>query len=117
MHGDMRSRRVAVVADAVVNPPDGAADELDVLEREGWGVVVLPPPDLVPEAREPWLAAVVEEVVTFLDDGYEVVLRAGGPEADGFRAALAAPGRELPPRHSYASAGTPPHSRLSIIKK
>jgi hypothetical protein len=96
MHGDMRSRRVAVVPDAVVNPPPGAPDELGELEREDWGVVVLPPPDLVPEAREPWLAAVVEQVVTFLDDGYEVVLRSGGPDADRFRAALAATGRKLP---------------------
>jgi hypothetical protein len=94
MRGDVRSRRIAVVPDAVLNPPDGGDDRLSALGDAGWGVVGLCPAELVPEARAAWLEAVVDQVVTFLDDGYEVALVDDG-DADTLRftAALAEVGR------------------------
>ena len=46
VRGDLRSRRVAVVADSVLNPPAGGADHLTPLTEAGWGLVVLPPAGL-----------------------------------------------------------------------
>ena len=95
MHGDGRSRRVAVVPDAVLNPPSGARDRLGELALEGWGVVALPAPDLPAEITLPLIAAAVDEVIAFLDDGYEVALLPAGDDAvmRRFVAALAASGR------------------------
>lgn len=96
MQGDVRSRRIAVVADAVLNPPSGGGDELAALERDGWGVMALWPPGLAGEALDGWREAVVDQVVTFLDDDYEVALVAtGDPELEQFRSALAARGRAV----------------------
>jgi hypothetical protein len=95
VRGDVRSRRIAVVPDCVLNPADGH-DRLGRLAADGWGVIGLAPPDLVPAARDAWLAAIVEEVVTFLDDGYEVVM--SGPEDEStaqFARALATTGHSL----------------------
>ena len=80
MRGDGRSRRVAVVADAVANPPPGSPDTLVALADGGWGVVVLPPGGLDASSRDAWLGAIVDQIVTFLGDGYEVALL---PSADG----------------------------------
>src|SRR5262249_21847452 len=74
MRGDVRSRRIAVVPDAVLNPPEGGEDRLAAFADAGWGVVGWCPAGLAPGAREAWLEALVDQVVTFLDDGYEVVL-------------------------------------------
>jgi hypothetical protein len=83
-----------VVPDAVLNPPDGADDRLASLGEAGWGVVGLCPAGLVPEARAAWREAVVDQVVTFLDDGYEVALVDDGEaETLRFTAALAEAGR------------------------
>jgi hypothetical protein len=101
VRGDARSRRVAIVPDGVVNAAGGAAGALHALEQEGWGVVALCPPGLVPAARDAWLDAIVEQVVTFLDDEYEVVLVAGeDDEADRFVNALEAAGRTVARRPS-----------------
>lgn len=94
MRGDIRSRRIAVVPDAVLNPLESGDDRLASLADDGWGVVGLCPADLVPDARAAWLEAVVEQVVTFLDDGYEVALvDDGDAETRRFTAALAETGR------------------------
>ncbi len=96
MRGDARSRRMVVVPDRVLNPPPGAPDRLSALEAEGWGIVALAPADLVPEASAAWLEAIVEQVVTFLDDGYEVALSTGDdPQLREFERALAAAGRAV----------------------
>ena len=80
--------------DAVLNPPKGGDDRLAALGDAGWGVVGLCPADLVAGARAAWLDAVVEQVVTFLDDGYEVALvDDGDAETLRFTAALAEAGR------------------------
>ncbi|HYX87519.1 MAG TPA: hypothetical protein VE777_21315 [Gaiellales bacterium] len=97
MRGDARSRRVAVVADVVVNPPHGDRDRLAELASRGWGVVALPQPGLPDEVAEAMVTAAVDEVIAFLDGGYEVVLvpEEGDPEMRRFRAALAAAGRTI----------------------
>jgi hypothetical protein len=97
MRGDGRSRRVAVVPDSVINPPSGSdAGRLAALEEAGWGIVALGSPDLVPEARAAWLEAIVEQIVTFLDDDYDVALMAADDAETGeFVRALAATGRAV----------------------
>ena len=97
MRGDGRSRRVAVVPDVVVNPPPGARDRLAELAMGGWGVVALPPPGLPADISHPLVAAAVDQVVAFLDGGYEVALlpAADDPGMRRFVTALAASGRAV----------------------
>jgi hypothetical protein len=96
LHGDVRGRRVAVVPDAVVNPPSDGPDPLSALAEEGWGVVALCPPGLEPSAHAAWLDAVVDQVVTFLDDEYEVALVSGDDSGtQEFVTALRATGRTV----------------------
>jgi hypothetical protein len=91
VRGDVRSRRLVVVPDAVVNPPAGGVDHAARLAADGWGLVALPP-----VRSEAWLDAIVEQVVTFLDDGYEVALASAGDAAVAeFRRALRATGRDV----------------------
>ena len=96
MHGDARSRRLVVVPDALLNPPPGGPDHVSALAGGGWGVVVLPPLEVAGAARADWLEAIVEEVVTFLDDDYEVALARVDDEAVvEFTRALRAAGRDV----------------------
>jgi len=97
MRGDARSRRVVVVPDLVVNPPDGASDRLSDLALSGWGVVALPPATLPAEVAHPLVAATVDQVIALLDGGYEVALLpcAADPGMRRFVAALAASGRTV----------------------
>lgn len=101
MRGDDRSRRVVIVPDRVLNPPPGDPDRMTNLAEHGWGVVALPPAGLEGDAWQAWAAPLVDQVVTFLADGYEVAIC--GPaddETERFRAAVRAAGwsidRELP---------------------
>jgi len=80
VRGDLRSRRVAVVPDAVLNPPAGGADHLTPLTEAGWGLVVLPPAGLPEGTERAMIAAIADQVATFLDDDYEVALGWPGDE-------------------------------------
>jgi hypothetical protein len=81
MKGDRRGMRVALVSDAVLNPPPGAPDRLAALAAAGWGVIALPPRDLPDADAEAWRAAALDQatelarhgatVVELLDDGQE----------------------------------------------
>jgi hypothetical protein len=86
-----------VVPDAVLNPPEGAGDRLTDIALSGWGVVALPPPDLPAEVAQPLFAAAVEQVIAFLDGGYEVALLPAAEDSGmrTFVAALAASGRTV----------------------
>jgi hypothetical protein len=64
---DARSRRIALVPDELL---PGLLDEL---ERDGYGVIQLPPAGLDPETRRLWLELVEEQVAEFRRSGYEVV--------------------------------------------
>ena len=89
MRDDARSRRIAIVSDRILNPRPGEPDTLGRLADDGWGVVALPPDGLDGAAWQAWAAPVVDQVVTFLGDDYEVAIC--GPEneeTERFRAEL-----------------------------
>ena len=89
MRGDGRSRRIAIVPDRVLNPRPASPTCWRGLPRDGWGVVALPPGELEGEAWQAWAGPIVDQVVTFLADGYEVAIcrPVGDDETDRFRAA------------------------------
>ena len=96
MRGDGRSRRVAVVPDAYLNPAPGGSDRLTELAEAGWGVVALPPPGLEPDVEAAALAGIADQLAAFLDDSYEVALAAPGDAlARRLAELLAADGRRL----------------------
>ena len=89
MSTDVRSRRVAVVADSLLE------ELLDTLGSAGWGVIQLPPAELDAETTAAWIDQVAEHVGEFRRTGYEVVLADDGRSASALSAAL-------------ESLGTPP---------
>jgi hypothetical protein len=96
LRGDARRRRVIVVPDSVVNPPEGAPDQLSTLAADGWGVIALSPAQVDESARAAWVDIVVEQVITLLDDDYEVALAQGAdPAIQEFVSALAKTGRKV----------------------
>ena len=103
MEGDLRSFRVAVCADALVNPEPGGLDALAVCARAGFGVMQLPATWYPEEVAAGWLEQVAEQLDEYLRRGYAVVLvtRAGDPaganQREALGAALAAIGHGLPP--------------------
>ncbi len=59
-------------------------------------MIALCPPGLEPSAHRAWLDAIVDQVVTFLDDEYQVALvYSDGPEMEEFVTALRAAGRTV----------------------
>ncbi|HKP19582.1 MAG TPA: hypothetical protein VJT84_13995 [Gaiellaceae bacterium] len=69
---DARSRRVAVVADSLLEPL------LDELRAQGYGVIQLPPAGLDRDTALAWLEQVGEHVAEFRRNDYEVVLADDG---------------------------------------
>ena len=101
---DPRSRRVAVVADSLL---DALLTELG---REGFGIIQLPPADLEPETAAAWLEQTAEHVAEFRRNAYEVVLVDDGAHMETFERALAELG--VPPLPQYAIQ-PPSTSRLT----
>jgi hypothetical protein len=105
MEGDARGFRIAVCADALVNPEPGGLDALAVCARTGFGVMQLPATWYPEEVAAGWLEQVAEQLDEYLRHGYAVVLvtRRGDSDAPRQRAALAAAlaaiGHDLPPEH------------------
>jgi hypothetical protein len=105
MEGDERGFRIAVCADALVNPEPGGLDALAVCARAGFGVMQLPATWYPEEVAAGWLEQVAEQLDEYLRHGYAVVLvtRAGDEAGVGqraaFAAALGAIGHGLPPEH------------------
>ena len=98
MRGDARSRRIPVVPDAVVNPAGGGTTSC-VIRGRGLGRGRARPPGRCRRPAQAWMAAIVDQVVTFLDDGYELAL--AGPvteEVNAFVDALGATGHHLTER-------------------
>lgn len=87
---DPRSRKVAVVADSLL---DTAIDEL---EAEGFGIIQLPPAGLDPETTDAWLEQTAEHVAEFRRNDYEVVLVDDGLHTEGLNTALARLGVSTP---------------------
>jgi len=102
MEGDGRGFRVAICADALVNPEPGGLDALAVCERTDFGVMQLPATWYPADVAAGWLEQVAEQLDEYLRRGYAVVLLsqagdgAGAAQREALRAALAAVGRELP---------------------
>jgi hypothetical protein len=70
MQTDERSFRVAVVASELVN---GDLDVLTVLERAGWGAIVLPPEWYPEDVANELLVQCAEQTEEFVRHGYRVV--------------------------------------------
>jgi hypothetical protein len=101
---DPRARRIAVVADSLLEPL------LDELDREGFGVIQLPPAGLDSETVAAWLEQTAEHVAEFRRNEYEVVLADDGLFTLELEQAFAT--LELPPLPQYAIQ-PPSTSRLT----
>jgi hypothetical protein len=101
---DPRARRIAVVADSLLEPL------LDELDREGFGVIQLPPAGLDSETVEAWLEQTAEHVAEFKRNGYEVVLADDGLYTPDLEQALATLGVAPLPQYAIQPPST---SRLT----
>lgn len=99
---DSRSFRVALVADAYVNPPPGGLDVIAVLIEAGWGAVQLPADNYSNEIAAPLLEQVAEQTEEFHRRGYDVVIIGSRAGLDDALAALSVP---RPDQISPTSAG------------
>jgi hypothetical protein len=81
---DPRSRRVAVVADSLLERL------MPELQSGGFGAIQLPPAELEPEVVAAWLEQVAEHVAEFIRNDYEVVLANDGTYGVELDTALAA---------------------------
>lgn len=72
MSVDRRGWRVALIADALINPEAGASvpDVISVLEASGYGVLHLPPTG---RAHGLLLAITVDQVAEYAHHGYAIV--------------------------------------------
>lgn len=76
---DRRSGKVAVVTTATLDAPltapgSPAARLVAMLERDGWGLVQLPPATLSTAARRRALVIVLDQLEDYLCSGYRVAL-------------------------------------------
>ena|SRR5437588_8035028 len=71
MQSDERGFRIAVVASELVN--DEALDVMGVLERYGWGAIVLPPEWYARDVQTELLVQFAEHIEEFARHGYDVV--------------------------------------------
>jgi hypothetical protein len=102
---DARGRRVAIVADYLVNPgavfyasiAGRAGSVMDVLVADGWGIMKLPPHLLPESVGRPAAATVAGDAADYLKNGYTVVVLAaeGLPDGGVWLGPLAAAFREL----------------------
>lgn len=77
---DCRSRRVALVADGVMNPAGHGPDLLAIVMERGWGIIGLPPERLGRPAIAQWMAGVADQVREFARHGMTVVAVLDGEE-------------------------------------
>lgn len=105
MTGDVRGWHMALVPDALVNPPDRACaalpDVLGILATCGYGVLQLPPPG----EYGALLAVIADQIAEYAHHGYAVAAVAvRGNRGAGLHWRRLAPllrhrGVALPPRH------------------
>lgn len=110
MSGDARGWRMALVADALINPPARIRaklpDVLRLLEASGYGLLQLPPAG---KAHGLLLAVVADQVAEYAHHGYAVAaLGMRGQPGDGLHWRRLAPllrhrGVAPPPRHLIRS--------------
>ena len=88
---DPRSRRIAVVSEALLNAHLLGDDEdrklMHALEEDGFGLIQLPPDDVSPHAVEAAIGYAVDQVQDYLKNSYAVLdaLGPGGQAAEMFR--------------------------------
>lgn len=70
---DRRSRRIALVADGVMNPSGNGPDLMALLVAKDWGIIGLPPERLGRAAIAQWMAGVADQVAEFRRHGMTVV--------------------------------------------
>ncbi len=105
MNSDSRGWRIALVPDALINPPHrvraALPDVLGVLETSGYGVLQLPPSG----NQRLLLAVIADQVAEYAHHGYAVVaIGLRGEPDNGLHWRRLAPllrhrGVALPPRH------------------
>lgn len=104
VNADARGWRMALLPDALLNPPQPlATDRLDVLgaiEVHGYGVLQLPPPG----KHALLLAVIADQVAEYAHHGYAVVAIGIRGDIGGLHWRRLAPllthrGAALPPRH------------------
>ena len=103
MNVDARGWRMALVPDALINPPERARtalpDVLGVLEASGYGVLQLPPKG----GHGLLLAVIADQVAEYAHHGYAVVaVGVRGEPGDGLH------WRRLAPLLRHRSAALPP---------
>ena len=101
MEGDLRSFRVALIADELVNPVGSGLDALAVIEQEDWGVMQLPAADYPDVVAAPLLDQVAEQAEEFARHGYTLALVGS---RDGLAQALDRYGLAVPPAIEPGSA-------------
>jgi hypothetical protein len=104
VNGDPRGRRVAVVADSLLDTL------LPQLHDEQFGTIQLPPADLDAEIAAAWLEQVAEHVAEFVRNDYDVVLASDGSYDAELRDALARLGISPPRQYAIQPPST---SRLT----
>jgi hypothetical protein len=119
---DVRGWRMALLADALVNPSEAARaalpNVLTVLEKAGYGLLQLPPP-----GEHPLLLAVIaDQVAEYAHHGYAVVaVGLRGVVGDGLHWRRLAPllrhrGVTLPPRHVVRPETHPPAEAQRLLE-
>jgi hypothetical protein len=101
---DPRARRIAVVADSLLEPL------LEELGSADFGIIQLPPAGLDAETTAAWLEQTAEHVAEFRRNDYEIVLVDDGLHTVELEQALARLG--VPPLPQYAIQ-PPSTSRLT----
>ena len=95
---DLRSRRIAVIADFVVNPGSALYGKrqappsgfMDALVERGWGIMKMPPHVAKLESCERLIEVSVGDLIDYRKNGYDVVIAAvGDSRTDLLRAACA----------------------------
>src|SRR4051794_24625815 len=100
MEQDARGYRIALISDELANPA-GDPDLTGVLERAGWGLMLLPPSWYPDDVAAPLLEQVGEQVEEFARHGYDVICVGAHP---GLEDALRAAGAPSPEAVLPASA-------------
>jgi len=105
MSSDSRGWRVALVPEALINPPErlraSLPDALNVLEASGYGVLQLPPPG----PHDLLMAVIADQVEEYAHHGYAVAaIGLRGEPGSGLHWRRLAPllrhrSVSLPPRH------------------
>jgi hypothetical protein len=98
---DLRGSRVALVADELINGDVADFDVLGVLERAGWGVMLLPPTWYPDTAARPLLNAIGDQLHEYTRHDYAIALVG---ERTGLEAALGRVGVALPAALPTATA-------------